>query len=185
MWTAFGIFLGTAFNLAVWNAGPNNWRLMLGAPFIPAVPLLVLIYFCPESPRWYMKKNRYVQAWNSMNRLRNHPIQVARDIFYIHSQLELEHDLLKGSSYATRFVELFTIPRVRRATIAAFTVMIAQQMCGINIIAFYSATVRYRDGIKQEVMGYMIPFFMMRRSRYQGVFVGSTTSEHLQTDSLP
>ena len=30
MWTAFGIFLGTAFNLAVWNAGPNNWRLMLG-----------------------------------------------------------------------------------------------------------------------------------------------------------
>ena len=30
MWTAFGIFLGTAFNLAVWNAGENNWRWMLG-----------------------------------------------------------------------------------------------------------------------------------------------------------
>jgi len=134
MWTAFGIFLGTAFNLAVWNAGPNNWRLMLGAPFIPAVPLLVLIYFCPESPRWYMKKNRYAKAWNSMTRLRNHPIQVARDIFYIHSQLEIEHQLLSNTNYAKRFAGLFTIPRVRRATIAAFTVMIAQQMCGINII---------------------------------------------------
>jgi hypothetical protein len=34
MWTAFGIFLGTAFNLAVWNAGHNlNWRLMLGECF--------------------------------------------------------------------------------------------------------------------------------------------------------
>ncbi|KAK0611377.1 hypothetical protein B0T14DRAFT_540502 [Immersiella caudata] len=140
MWTAFGIFLGTAFNLAVWNA-PHNWRLMLGAPFIPAVPLLILIYFCPESPRWYMKKNRYSKAWDSMIRLRNHPIQVARDIFYIHSQLEIEHDIIKGRTYANRFAELFTIPRVRRATIAAFTVMIAQQMCGINIIAFYSATV--------------------------------------------
>jgi len=75
-----------------------------------------------------------------MDKLRNHPIQVARDIFYIHSQLELEHELLKGSSYGKRVIELFTIPRVRRATIAAFTVMIAQKMCGINIIAFYSTT---------------------------------------------
>jgi len=31
MWTAFGIFLGTAFNLAVFHTGDNvKWRLMLG-----------------------------------------------------------------------------------------------------------------------------------------------------------
>jgi len=41
----------------------------------------------------------------------------------------------------TRFVEIFTIPRMRRAVLASFVVMIAQQMCGINIIAFYSSTV--------------------------------------------
>ncbi|KAK1750423.1 hypothetical protein QBC47DRAFT_464908 [Echria macrotheca] len=146
MWTAFGIFLGTAFNLAVWNAGENNWRLMLGAPFLPAVPLLALIYFCPESPRWYMKKGRYVDAWNAMLKLRSHPLQVARDIFYIHSQLEIEDALLRNSTYSKRLVELFTIPRVRRATVAAFTVMIAQQMCGINIIAFYSTTVFKESG---------------------------------------
>ncbi|KAK4247565.1 hypothetical protein C7999DRAFT_41108 [Corynascus novoguineensis] len=146
MWTAFGIFLGTAFNLAVFYTGSINWRLMLGAPFIPAVPLLCLIYICPESPRWYMKKNRYADAWKSMEKLRHHPLQVARDIFYIHSQLEIEFEIMKGSSYAQRFVELFTIPRVRRATLAAFTVMIAQQMCGINIIAFYSTTVFKENG---------------------------------------
>ncbi|KAK4100414.1 hypothetical protein N658DRAFT_507927 [Parathielavia hyrcaniae] len=147
MWTAFGIFLGTAFNLAVFNTGEHiNWRLMLGAPFIPAVPLMVLIYLCPESPRWYMKKDRYVEAWNSMVRLRHHPLQVARDIFYIHSQLELEIQLLRNSTYPKRFVELFTVPRIRRATLAAFTVMIAQQMCGINIIAFYSSTIFKESG---------------------------------------
>ena len=32
--------------------------------------------------------------------------------------------------YVTRFVQLFTIARIRRATLAAFVVMIAQQMCG-------------------------------------------------------
>ncbi|KAK4653040.1 hypothetical protein QC762_504520 [Podospora pseudocomata] len=157
MWTAFGIMLGTAFNLAVWSAGDINWRLMLGAPFIPAVPLLVLIYFCPESPRWYMKKNRYGKAWDAMIRLRNHPIQVARDIFYIHSQLELEEQLLRNSWYFQRMAELFTIPRVRRATLAAFTVMIAQQMCGINIIAFYSTTI-FKDAGQDDYQALLASF---------------------------
>ncbi|KAK4223956.1 hypothetical protein QBC38DRAFT_502679 [Podospora fimiseda] len=158
MWTAFGIFLGTAFNLAVFNVDERyNWRLMLGAPFLPAVPLILLIYLCPESPRWYMKKNRYTEAWNSLVRLRHHKLQVARDIFYIHSQLELEFQLLKDSSYAQRFGELFTIPRVRRATLAAFTVMIAQQMCGINIIAFYSTTV-FRDAGQSDFQALLASF---------------------------
>ncbi|KAJ4379039.1 hypothetical protein N0V85_008908 [Neurospora sp. IMI 360204] len=158
MWTAFGIFLGTAFNLAVFHTSHNvNWRLMLGAPFIPAVPLVLFIYLCPESPRWYMKKNRYPEAWKSMIKLRNHPIQVARDMFYIHSQLEVEHQLLAGSNYAKRFVELFTIPRVRRATLAAFTVMIAQQMCGINIIAFYSTTI-FKESGSSEVQALLASF---------------------------
>jgi sugar porter (SP) family MFS transporter len=142
MWTAFGIFLGTAFNLAVFHVGNHiNWRLMLGAPFLPAVPLLLLIYTCPESPRWLMKKNRYPEAWKSMSLLRFEQIQVARDMYYISAQLEIEDQLVGKTNYVTRFTQLFTIPRVRRANLAAFTVMIAQQMCGINIIAFYSTTV--------------------------------------------
>jgi MFS family permease len=49
LWTAFGIFLGTCANLAVKGAGPNMaWRLQLGSAFIPAVPLVIGIYFCPE-----------------------------------------------------------------------------------------------------------------------------------------
>jgi MFS family permease len=50
-------------------------------------------------------------------------------------------EIIGKSNYLTRFVQLFTIPRVRRATLASFVVMIAQQMCGINIIAFYSSTI--------------------------------------------
>ncbi|KAI5919052.1 sugar transporter-domain-containing protein [Camillea tinctor] len=148
MWTAFGIFLGTAVNLGVFDH-EHNWRLMLGAPFIPAVPLLCLIYLCPESPRWLMKKNRYAEAWKSLVLLRNNPIQVARDIYYIHAQLSIEMELMSKNNYLTRFTQLFTIPRVRRANIAAFVVMIAQQMCGINIIAFYSSTVFVDAGYSQ------------------------------------
>ncbi len=54
LWTAFGIFLGTCANLAMVNVGKNAWRLQLGSALIPAIPLILFIFFCPESPRWCM-----------------------------------------------------------------------------------------------------------------------------------
>lgn len=86
------------------------------------------------------------KAYKSLLRLRNDPIQAARDLYYIHAQLEVEKEIIGDTNYVTRLVQLFTIPRIRRATLASFTVMIAQQMCGINIIAFYSTTIFRRSG---------------------------------------
>ena len=47
---------------------------------------------------------------------------------------EGEKVTIKKGRYLARFFQLFTIPRVRRATLAAFVVMIAQQMCGSKLI---------------------------------------------------
>lgn len=136
MWTAFGIFLGYSANLAVVNTGSITWRLQLGSAFIPAVPLVFGIWFCPESPRWLMTKKKHGQAYQSLLRLRNTPLQAARDLYYIHAQLVQEDvlleeaGLLKSANFVTRFIELATIPRNRRAAQASGIVMIAQQMCG-------------------------------------------------------
>jgi hypothetical protein len=87
-----------------------------------------------------MKKKKYAKAYESLKRLRNSHLQAARDLYYIHAQLIQEDILVEASAvktngnFFTRFIELFTIPRVRRATQASGIVMIAQQMCGINII---------------------------------------------------
>jgi len=161
VWTAFGILLGTAANLAVKDTGNISWRLQLGSAFIPAVPLCLGIWFCPESPRWLMKKNRYPKAYRSLLRLRNSPLQAARDLYYIHALLYQEEMLIRESGLTptsnvfTRFIELFTIPRVRRATQASGIVMIGQQMCGINIIAFYSSTIFREAGasINKALLG--------------------------------
>ena len=133
LWTAFGIFLGFSANLAVKSTGALSWRLQLGSAFIPAVPLLCGVYFCPESPRWYIRRGEMGKAYKSLCRLRNTPLQAARDLYYIHAQIKIEQGIIGESNYVTRFVELFTIPRVRRATLASFTVMIAQQMCGSKL----------------------------------------------------
>lgn len=146
LWTAFGIFLGFCANLALYQVGKIAWRLQLGSAFLPAVPLVIGIYFCPESPRWLMKKRKYKKAYESFKRLRNSELQAARDIYYVHCQLKAESEVIGGATYVSRFTELFTVPRVRRATLASFVVMIAQQMCGINIIAFYSSTIFVEAG---------------------------------------
>lgn len=58
-------------------------------------------------------------AYNSLKRLRHHELQAARDLYYIHVMLDAELAVKGGASYIGRFIELFTIPRVRRATIAS------------------------------------------------------------------
>ncbi len=122
------------------------WRLLLPRYTLSHVLMGFNTDGSVESPRWYMKKNRYQKAYESLVRLRNTKLQAARDLYYIHSILVEESAIIGTSNYVTRFGELFTIPRVRRATLASFVVMIAQQMCGINIIAFYSSTIFVEAG---------------------------------------
>ncbi|KAH9967661.1 hypothetical protein BGW80DRAFT_1340738 [Lactifluus volemus] len=144
MWTAFGIMLGYVSDLAFYKV-PNkphitglNWRLMLASAGIPALFLMFQVFLCPESPRWLISKGRYVDAYKSLVRLRRHPVQAARDLYYIHVLLEAEKELTRGRN---RYVELFTVPRNRRATQASFVVMFMQQFCGVNVIAYYSSTI--------------------------------------------
>ncbi|KAL1407800.1 hypothetical protein Q8F55_007235 [Vanrija albida] len=141
LWVCFGIFLGFAANVVVKDVGRIAWRLQLSSAFIPALPLALGIFFAPESPRWLMKKGRKADAYAAFNRLRLHPVIAARDLYYSYVLYEEERAQARGASYLSRLADCFRIPRIRRANLAASTVMLAQQMCGINIISFYSSTV--------------------------------------------
>lgn len=126
-----------------------------------------------------MKRGHYRAAYDSLLLLRAHPILAAKELFYVHCQMEVEdgitrtgrhhaephkstanedgvHDssqrrlpFTKLSSrlstarpinYWQKLAQLFSIPRNRRAIIAAVVCMISQQFCGINVLAFFSST---------------------------------------------
>lgn len=107
---------------------------------------------------------RYLDAFKAYKKLRKHPIIAARDLYYSHVLYEQEVNMAKGVSYWSRLWDCFTVPRIRRANVAASTVMLAQQMCGINselierimsylqnnsripVISFYSSTVFVEGG---------------------------------------
>ncbi|KAK1811555.1 hypothetical protein LTR12_014048 [Friedmanniomyces endolithicus] len=147
--TAFGIFVGFLANVALHDYDASViWRLQLAAPFFPALPLLLLIYLCPEAAPWYCKGGRYDLAYASLSRLRNTELQAAIEIYSAYLSRR-HHVKLYGDerrSFFTKLRSLFTVPRTRYALYASSTVMLSQQLCGINIIAFYSTTIFSSSG---------------------------------------
>jgi hypothetical protein len=92
---------------------------------------MALIWLCPESPRWLMKKGRYQQAYRAFNRIRNTELISARELFYAHCQIVAETEVFGGKSLGRRVLELFTVPRIRRATVSSSIIVIAQQFSGM------------------------------------------------------
>jgi MFS family permease len=132
MWTAFGIMLGYASDLAFYGVADTptitglNWRLMMASAMFPAIIVCCFVFLCPESPRWYMSKGRHAAAYEAMCALRFNKIQAARDLFYMAELLKAEENMKIGQS---KIKELWAVPRNRRAMIASEIVMFMQQVC--------------------------------------------------------
>jgi MFS family permease len=151
MWTAFGIALGFVVSVAFQSTdflGPNSqWRWMLGSTSIPPLIVMIQVYLCPESPRWYMEKGRFDKAFKALNRLRMSKLQAARDMYYAYKLLEVESSQREGKSL---WKEFFGVRRNRRAAQSSFFVMFMQQFCGVNVIAYYSTTIFINAGFSQS-----------------------------------
>lgn len=148
MWTAFGIALGDVVCVIFVDVDPDvAWRLMLGSTVVAPIIVCAMIYAAPESPRWYMSKHRVAEAYDAMRRLRFCDLQAARDLFYIAKLLEIEHQTIEGRNLLT---DMWKVPRVRRAAQASGLVMFMQQLCGVNVIAYYSSQVFIEAGFGRK-----------------------------------
>ncbi|ROW04408.1 hypothetical protein VSDG_00820 [Cytospora chrysosperma] len=146
MWTAFGIMVGYAADLAFYFVPDHgielglNWRLMMASAMIPAIIVCCLIPLYPESPRWYLTKGRHLDAYKAICELRLNKIQGARDLFYMHIGLKAEEEAMSIGKQ-NRIKEFLTIRRNRNAMIGSEIVMFMQQFCGVNVIAYYSSEI--------------------------------------------
>ncbi|KAF2014555.1 hypothetical protein BU24DRAFT_371260 [Aaosphaeria arxii CBS 175.79] len=164
MWTAFGIMCGYIAGVALADVrdGMNkeicgegskillssrcslNWRLMLASPMILPLVVVAYVYTLPESPRWLLKKARagnkkkYEEAFMALCKLRHTKLQAGRDLFLINYLLQGEEEIMQQQK---PFSEMFSLGRNRRALTASFILMILQQLCGVNVVAYYSSTI--------------------------------------------
>ncbi|TKA53907.1 hypothetical protein B0A49_12203 [Cryomyces minteri] len=170
VWTAFGIMLDYAADLAFYNVPDKhditglNWRIMMASAMLPAVIVCCFVFKCPESPRWYMSKGRHAAAYQSLCRLRKHKIQAARDVFYMNEGLKAESEMANIRQSKVR--EMITVPRNRHALFASEILVFMQQasthssrisltqanpskFCGVNVIAYYSSEVFIQSGFSE------------------------------------
>lgn len=87
---AKGIFLGFTANLAVSQVGETAWRWQTASSVLPTIVLLTLIFVCPESPRFLMKHQKYPTAYKTLLGLRGEPVLAAKEMLYVHYQMDVE-----------------------------------------------------------------------------------------------
>lgn len=145
MWTAFGIMLGYIVDVAFIPRGnlaaSTSWRIMMGSTVVAPMFVCIQVYLVPESPRWYIKKGKFSDAFKSLQAFRNSKIQAARDLYYMSLMIQINDRINEGSN---PLIDIFKIGRNRRAFYASQIVMFMQQFCGINVIAYYSSQI-FRD----------------------------------------
>lgn len=98
---AAGIFLGFLANLLIVIYVEDkfrSWRILTNTVLIPTIPLLVMIYLMPESPRYLMKHGRYRKALEAFEQIQTTSLLASRDFMYAHAQLDFESRLMKGSA---------------------------------------------------------------------------------------
>lgn len=125
--------LGNIMGVAFGSLAPDlAWRLILGSTVVLPLIVCAQVYFCPESPRWYIEKGHPDKAFRSFLIIRNTEIQAARDTYYTYIGVELERKANAGKNLFTMFRDLFAVPRNRRASLASWIVMFGQQFCGVS-----------------------------------------------------
>ena len=138
-----GIFITLFINARIqgmgddaWNAAAG-WRWMLGAEIVPAIFLLAVLFFVPESPRWLAGIGREVEARRMLEDLGG----------IAHAETELNAvRAAEAREGEGKFAELFQ-PRFRRPLIIAVLLMTFSQFSGINAIMYYSTKILTTAGV--------------------------------------
>lgn len=127
---AIGIFVSYLVTFLL--SGSGDWRAMLGLAAVPAIFMLVGLWFQDESPRWLVAHGRTDEARAVL--MRTHGLgEVEREIAEIH----------QASQASSRFgiLELLRTRWLRRGLLLAAMLAVFQQLIGINTIVYYAPTI--------------------------------------------
>jgi len=122
-----GIFLAFVSDSLLTPSG--NWRLMLGIIAIPGLAFLVAVFFLPESPRWFLIRNRPDEARRVLVETRPSPEDADQEIREIGDQLKVRQ--LGSAMFKNN-------PNFRRSVFLGIGLQVVQQLTGINVIMYYA-----------------------------------------------
>ena len=145
--TNVGILLGFVSGFAFRDAGEAGWRSMLAlGAVIPAV-LLVLVYtFMPESPRWLVAKGRSEEAKLILRRC--YPPSADVDAVVAAIQNAIEEERNASNAYGWSALLLRPTKTTKRMLIVGVGVAMSQQTTAIEAIQYYILYILADAGVK-------------------------------------
>lgn len=114
---------------SAWNV-QLGWRWMFASEALPALLLLVLLLFVPESPRWLTKQGRGGEALDILAR-------VDGNAFARREMVEIKDALTQESSSILQLLQ----PRMRVALAIGLVLAVLQQVTGINVFLYYGTEI--------------------------------------------
>ena len=118
----------------MWNQ-ESGWRWMFGSEALPALLLLVLLFFVPESPRWLTKQDRSDEALEILTRV-NGAVYAKTELLEIKDALAHESGSLK---------QLFQ-PGMKIVLVIGIVLAVLQQVTGINVFLYFGTEIFKKMG---------------------------------------
>lgn len=155
----FNIALGEVFGFAIaaiFYDIHGGWRYMVGSSLVFSTILFIGLLFLPESPRYLMYKGKVGESYNVWKRLRNADDESSKVEF-----LEMRHNAIIDEdrrAHESKFqvwMDLFTIPRNRRALFYAVLMVSFGQLTGINAVMYYLSTLMHKIGFNIRASVFM------------------------------
>ncbi|KAL4226775.1 hypothetical protein ACF0H5_014754 [Mactra antiquata] len=129
----------------------NGWRYMLGLAGVPSIIQFFGFIGLPESPRWLMEKGRTDDARKALQQIRKVK-GVDNEIREIELAIQ-QSQQSEGDGVLSRM--LSTQP-VRRALFLGCGMQLFQQLCGINTVIYYSASILKLAGFPVELAIWLV-----------------------------
>ncbi|XP_065313731.1 proton myo-inositol cotransporter-like isoform X2 [Gordionus sp. m RMFG-2023] len=144
----------------------NGWRYMLGLAALPAGIQLAAFLFLPESPRWLVKKGKDEKAKAVLAQIsgsfdtaeasyKDIKGAMSDQVIATHPPFG-DNDRRDGlnqrpnQNKGTILWQIFENPVTRRALLLGCSLQIFQQLCGINTVMYYSATIIEMSGVRDK-----------------------------------
>ncbi|KAL1954426.1 hypothetical protein VTO42DRAFT_1196 [Malbranchea cinnamomea] len=136
-------FVGFGFATANWvgfgcsyASGDFQWRFPLAFQCLPAIIILIGVFWLPYSPRWLLEKERDEEAYEIVKRLHGgtdvDDAYVRAEFNQMREQIRFENSVTVRSTF-----EIFTKPNYRKRLLLAVLVQVFTQLSGINVINYY------------------------------------------------